>query len=128
MPAILECIPGEAQWRQVKPTNDITMTHAIVLRHTLRLAVLLAAPALAHAGPMHKCVQGQTVVYSDKPCASEQQAQVVRGGSVSTTDALQSTRREETLYYPSSSGKPQVPYFSRQKSVEDSLKERSIRR
>lgn len=101
---------------------------SIRLLPLVRLAWLLASPLLAHAGPLHKCVQGQTVVYSDKPCATEQQPQVVRGGSVSTTDALQSTRREEMLYYPSSSGKPQVPYFSRQKSVEDSLKERSIRR
>lgn len=94
------------------------------------LALLLASPLLSHAGAMHKCVQGQTVVYTDKPCATEQQAQGLSGGSVSTTDALQSTRRDEALYYyyPSSSGKPQVPYFSKQKSVEESLKERSIRR
>lgn len=92
------------------------------------LAWLLASPLLVHAGAMHKCVQGQTVVYTDKPCATEQQVRTVNGGSVSTTDAVQPARREDPVYYQSSSGKPHVPYFSKQKSVDQALKERTVRR
>jgi hypothetical protein len=51
------------------------------------------------------------------------------GGSVSTTDALQPARRDDYLYYyQPSSGKPQVPYFAKQKSVDEALKERTIKR
>lgn len=95
-------------------------------------ALALLVPHLAQAGgngAMHKCVQGQTVVYTDKPCPANQQARAMTGGSVSTTDALQPARRDEYLYYyQPSSGKPQVPYFAKQKSVDEALKERTIRR
>jgi hypothetical protein len=95
-------------------------------------ALALLVPLLAQAGgngAMHKCVQGQTVVYTDKPCPSDQQARAMTGGSVSTTDALQPARRDDYLYYyQPSSGKPQVPYFAKQKSVDEALKERTIKR
>jgi hypothetical protein len=97
-------------------------------------ALALLAPHLALAGgngAMHKCVQGQTVVYMDKPCPTGQQAQAMTGGSVSTTEAQPSARPDDSgyyYYYRSTSGKPQVPYLSKQKSVDEALKERSIRR
>lgn len=96
-------------------------------------ALALLLPLLAQAGgngAMHKCVQGQTVVYTDKPCPADQQARAMTGGSVSTTDALQPARRDDYLYYyyQPSYGKPQVPYFAKQKSVDEALKERTIRR
>lgn len=104
------------------------------LRHYACTAWLLAAPFLAHAGGngvMNKCVQGQTVVYTDKPCPTGQQAHAMTGGSISTTEAQPSARPDDAsyyYYYRYTSGKPQVPYLSRQKSVDEALKERSIRR
>ena len=104
----------------------------------LGLALLLLAP-LAHAGGTNKCVQGQTVVYSDKPCAFEDQTRTLGGGSLSSADSLQQARQHSTYngynssysnetYYTSSSGKPQVPSLSKQKSVAEQLKERSLSR
>jgi hypothetical protein len=111
--------------------QEITMRHAVAIRHTLSFAVLLAAPWLAMAGPLNKCVQGQTVVYSDKPCPEGVQANSVTGGSISTTDSLPMPRQSDYssyYYYQGNSGRPQVPYLSKQKSVEESLRERSLRR